>query len=108
MSRMRQEWQVLVVVGLVLVGFVCFCTALIIAPTSPSGEKGYAASPTEQPVRMLIAQEQTVEAQLADRSILVAQQRATVLEACDLIAALDRPSTDVATWSASHCVKGEK
>ena len=108
MSRMRQEWQVLLGAWLLLIAVGIFCVVSLNAPTNPSGEKGYAASPTEQPVRALIAQEQTVEAQLADRSILVAQQRATVLEACDLIAALDRPSTDVATWSASHCMKGEK
>ena len=105
---MRQEWQVLLGPWLLLIAVGIFCVVSLNAPTNPSGEKGYAASLTEQPVRMLIAQEQTVEAQVADRSILVAQQRAIVLEACDLIAALDRPSNDVATWSASHCVKGEK
>ena len=104
MKRLADYLFVIMAVVCIVLGVV-----LLFSDTShPSGEKGYAASPTEQPVRMLIAQEQTVEAQLADRSILVAQQRATVLEACDLIAALDRPSNDVATWSASHCVKGEK
>ena len=103
MKRLADYLFVILAVVCIVLGVV-----LVFSDTShPSAEKGY-IQPTERPVRMLIAQEQTVEAQLADRSILVAQQRATVLEACDLIAALDRPSTDVATWSASHCMKGEK
>ena len=106
---MRRDWwsNLPLAVFLVIVLVLVICALTIPADPHTSAEKGY-TQPTSQTVSWLIVQERTLDRQLADRALLVQQRADTVERACTLISTLDRPSNDVATWSASHCVKGEK
>ena len=60
----------------------------------------------EYTVRGLMVQSETIEAQIKDPSLLKAQLRVTIIEACDAASDVKNPSPDVIMFQQENCQKG--